>query len=99
MWPTIGPHLLRSCGCPPSAVGGHVVEEAGRGIRVPQRGLAESRESFPMSDVLTFPASELLLFHYSICGSLVFDTAFGSDKTKTAWFCPQDIAVLYKVSS
>lgn len=76
-----------------------MVEEAGRGIRVPQRGLAESRESFPMSDVLTLPASELLLFRYSICGCLVFDTAFGSDKTKTAWFCPQDIAVLYKVSS
>lgn len=64
MWAAVRPHLLRSCGRPPSAVGGHVVEEAGRGIRVPQMGLAESLKSFPVSDVLTFPASELLLFRY-----------------------------------
>lgn len=35
----------------------------GRG-QSPRRGLAESRESFPTSDVLAFPASELLLFRY-----------------------------------
>lgn len=49
----VGPRLLHDCRSPGSAVGGHVVGEAGQGTGFPGMGLAGSLKSFPVSAVLT----------------------------------------------